>query len=303
MIEVKLLKLFETRLFFLIFITALMTQGCAMTANAPYVNASIEKSYALMYIEEIIKIYESALGRDPYTLEPRSPETRIIDSRIVEFERVAEFDYILPHSIGLWFLDFHLKLEDVNTISLDVKIEDGWITASNETSAYLIFSYESKEDGKEITYLGYIPRGILLHSNLDTPWGKEIAIRSSLELWGMLPPSTFLGNQYIVHFLSGELLLSQPVIQGENGIWTVERWCLTNDLHTAEPVINHSIPLSEEKTMLEYFRDLQSKVDAGYDLWLLQPYKVARKFIDTHFSPNHMIISASARIFASFDGY
>lgn len=293
MIEVKLLKLLKTSLFFLTLITTLMASGCGMEANYPYFNASIEKSHALMYIEEVIRIYESAPGKDPYTLEARPPETRIIDGRIIAFEKVAEFDYILPYSVGLWFLEFHLKPENIDTISLDVRIEDDWITASNETRAYLIFSY----DGEEITYLGYIPRSILLHSNLDTPWGKEIAIRSSLELWGMLPSSTFPGNQYIVHFLSGQLLLSQPVIQGENGIWTVERWWLNNSFNfdTEEYVVNHSIPLSEEKTMLEYFRDLQLKVDSGYNLWLLEPYEVARRFIDMHFSSNHMIIDVELK--------
>ena len=258
-------------LVFIIAVSGMM--GCSSSHHAGYVSRFHEES-AISHIYEIIEFYEAS-------------GISIVDSRIMEFEKVAEFDQIISDSIELWFLDFHLKLEDDQNIWLDATIEDDWIIHSNETRVYLIF--HSASEGTK--YIGHIPFGIYLHSNFDSIWGKEIAVRQTLETLEILSEVTFLGNRFIVYFLSGGLILSQPSIQGEYGIWAVERWWLDNsfDFDTGKLILNHASPLSQEKTMHEYFNKLQLEVSNGYELWRLEPYEVARRFIDDNFSANYQI--------------
>lgn len=134
----------------------------------------------------------------------------------------------------------------------------------------LVFSYENSTP----QYLGPIWGG---EADLSTLAGQEMALRIFLENRRLLPGETYSGDHIVVKFFlsTGEtcqLLLSQPVVQGEHGIWCVERWMDGNgSVYYVTP---------ETDTMIaEYYKELQNEVDQGHKPWLIDPLQVANEFI------------------------
>lgn len=96
---------------------------------------------------------------------------------------------------------------------------------------------------------------------MSRPAGQEIALRKFFKGKGILPHETFSGNHILVKFIlttgeTSQLLLSQPVKQGEQGIWTVERWMDTRGNEYYET------PETEE-TLAAYYAGLQAGADGG----------------------------------------
>ena len=98
---------------------------------------------------------------------------------------------------------------------------------------------------------------------------------------------TFPGNHVNVLFypyygLSGyedkaeesyTLILSQPVTQGETGIWCVDRWYdSAGNLHYAVP--------ETDLTMAEYYGQLQEACDQGHRPGLLDPIQAAAEYME-----------------------
>ena len=281
----KLFK-FTFRLLWILALTTFSSCSNNISENNLDINTAeyncIRHKYALLYINNVISRYEAL------------PGLYIHESKIIYFHKAAVFDHILPATVELWHLDFHLKPNDIDKVRLDVRIEDSWITNSNDNRVHLIFSHENTK----IKYIGYIPHWIA-RMGTQTNWEMEIALRQFLEYEGFLPFVTFPGNHYFAYFfhgnLNGRLLLSQPVIQGETGIWVVERWqdmeAIVNDAFPGNPIISvqHSLPLSVEKTMMEYFTELQRQFDDGKAHWLVDPYEVARRNLNNWLSPYAII--------------
>lgn len=114
-------------------------------------------------------------------------------------------------------------------------------------------------------------------------------------------PFTYVGNHvYLKYFpyldVDGDkrpyrtLVLSQPVIQGEGGVWAVERWL------DEYGCVYLYFP-DTGKPAAEYYANLQAECDAGQHPELLTPAGAARTFIKNSFDRE-----ASPESFAECDG-
>ena len=91
-------------------------------------------------------------------------------------------------------------------------------------------------------------------------------------------PYTYPGNHAIPEFLLSDgtearLVLSQPVRQGDSGIWCAERWM---DAFGS----TYFILPETDKTALEHYEDLQKECDAGRRPELLDRVGVALEYIN-----------------------
>lgn len=243
-------------------VAAMVVAGTVILNSSRQPKELTEQDYARQYIEQVIAQYQTEW-----------PEAQIVDSRIVKFERINEFDHLLEAPVGIWRLEYRLTPEDPGKIVLPggMQAVDGEITEDGSMGKpMLIFSYQEARP----EYLGAVWNG---ENDLTTPAGQETALRKFFEGKGLLAHETFSGNHVLVKFplTSGDtsqLLLSQPVKQGEQGIWAVERWKDTNGneyYHT---------PRTEE-TLEAYYKGLQNKADQETDPLLLDPLEVAVQYI------------------------
>lgn len=107
----------------------------------------------------------------------------------------------------------------------------------------------------------------------------ETMVRALLEDKGYITPETYEGNHVIVdvslHQQKGysdwRLLLSQPVKQGADGIWCVERW--SDELGH---LYYNYVSGAEEDT---YYTEQQAQCDEGHKVGLLNPEDVAMTFL------------------------
>ncbi len=104
-------------------------------------------------------------------------------------------------------------------------------------------------------------------------------VRALLEEKGYITPETYGGNHIIVdvslHQQKGysdwRLLLSQPVKQGDGGIWCVERW--SDEMGN---LYYNYVSGAEEDV---YYAEQQAQCDAGHKVGLLNPEDVAMTFL------------------------
>ncbi|OEF97364.1 M56 family metallopeptidase [Desulfuribacillus alkaliarsenatis] len=198
----------------------------------------------------------------------------IINREITRLEKVTSFDHILPSTVEIWRLEYRLQPDDINNVLLAGGMNeiDGWITEDESMGKpMLVFSYQ----GSKLQYLGMMRSGEADFTKIS---GQEMALQRFLEGKGILPRVTYSGNHIVVKFplSSGEtsqLLLSQPVLQGDEGMWCVERWMDGNgNLYYEMP--------NTDGFKADYYRELQERVDAGIDMSLLDPLQVALDFIN-----------------------
>lgn len=89
--------------------------------------------------------------------------------------------------------------------------------------------------------------------------------------WGDISQYTYPGNHWEFNGVTCTLILSQPVRQGDGGIWCVERWSDGNG--------NTILVLPDtDQSAQAYYEQLQSAVDAG-ETPLQTPYEVAADYI------------------------
>lgn len=212
---------------------------------------------------------------------------RIIDSKITKLERIAVFDDIIDYQIELWNLEYKLKPNDntEHAIERGTIIEDGWITEDNGMGkSCLIF----KIDGDEAILLDSSQAEEFDFERLSK---LEISVRDSLTHKGLLPNGAYEGNHIIIKFpvskdSYAELFMSQPVIQGENGIWAVEKW-KQEDGH-----IQNVYPgIDARRTDIsigEKYQELQNKFTSGEDLSLADPIEVAMDYIKYRLRQHHL---------------
>ncbi len=222
------------------------------------------EDYAKGFIEQEIEAYESSEWND----------VKIIDSKITRLEKIASFDNLISSPVEVWRLEYRMKPDDITKAVLPGGMNevDGWLTEdSSMGKPMLIFSYE----GSKVKYLGCTWSG---ENDFTTLSGQEAALRIFFEGIGLLPNETYSGNHIIVKFplSTGEicrLFLSQPVVQGDSGIWCVERWMDENG------TVYHAAPKTDALTA-DYYKDLQKQCDDGHKSWLLDPLQVAIEYIN-----------------------
>lgn len=199
---------------------------------------------------------------------------KFVDEEIRSLEKLSIFDNIIFSPVELWKLEFRLKPESTEDIVLTggMAIEDGWlIDYGNMGRPYLTFTY----DNDQLVYLG---NANTLEFELDSLASQETAIRIMLENMGLLSNETYDTKHVVIKFPlstgeTSQLLLSQPVVQGDKGIWIVERGMDGNGN------IYHATPHPEEDIRIEdYYKDLQEESEKG-DSWLLDPVEVGYDYI------------------------
>ena len=75
------------------------------------------------------------------------------------------------------------------------------------------------------------------------------------------------------------LTLSQPVKQGDGGIWCVERWSDGSNIYLW-------YPQDTDLSAADYYAQLQAQADAGEADWALAPHKVALQMVQQWYSWN-----------------
>jgi beta-lactamase regulating signal transducer with metallopeptidase domain len=254
--------------------------------NEERTDLSIEE-YADQYIEETIAAYNT----DDYYF-------KIVEKKIIKLEKIAYIEGLLPEdTLEIWSLEYRLRPEDMSKIILagGMNEEDGWITEdSSMGKPMLVFAHE----GSAPQFLGVIWSG---EANLATPAGQETALRVFLETKDMLPQETYSGNHIVVKFplSTGEtcqLLLSQPIIQGDHGIWCIERWMDGNG------TVYHETPKTDIRS-LEYFQELQNEVDQGHKPGLIDPLQVAIEWINNDLGQNVSLNELEPKYSATVDDF
>lgn len=222
------------------------------------------EDYAWQFIDGEIAMYENAEWGD----------FKFIDKKIIKLEKLASFDNILPSPVELWRLEYRLKPENLDEVVIagGMQVVDGWITEdSSMGKPNLVFTYENNN----LIYLG---NSNTLEFGMNTLASQEITIRIMLENMGLLPNETYKGNHVVMKFPlstgeTSQLLLSQPVKQGNTGIWAVERWMDGNG------TIYHEVPSYEEDIkILDYYKNLQEQ-SKEYNKHLLDPIEVGYEYI------------------------
>lgn len=232
------------------------------------------EDYANQYIQEQIDILEAS----------KLNNVKILDKKITKLELVGTFDNLLSYPLEIWTLEYRLKPDDIKNVVLagGMNEEDGWITENSSMGKpMMVFSYKNPGKNNNPEYLGNVWHGEM---DLSTLAGQETALRIMLESRGLLAKESYSGNHALVKFplSTGEncqLLLSQPVIQGDTGIWCVERWMDgTGNLY-------YEIP-DTDRMISDYYQDLQVEVDNGKSPELRDPLNVALDWINNSLGQN-----------------
>ncbi|MDP3386940.1 MAG: M56 family metallopeptidase, partial [Eubacteriales bacterium] len=229
----------------------------------PKQSALTVEDHAEQYVGEIIKGYENADYQ----------AFKVVEHKITSLNKLATFEDIYDVPVELWAIEYRLKPDNIQNVMFAGGMNeiDGWITEdSSMGKPVLVFSYKNAKP----QFLGHIWHGETRLSNLAE---QETALRVFLENEGLLPRETYSGNHIVVKFPlstgeTSQLFLSQPVNQGEQGIWCVERWM------DGSGTAYHVTP--ETDTMIaEFYVKLQTEVENGQKQWLLDPLQVANEFI------------------------
>ncbi|MBY0011208.1 M56 family metallopeptidase [Paenibacillus typhae] len=198
----------------------------------------------------------------------------IVDSEMTVFEQAGRVEGLLPEPLELWRLEYRLEPDDLSKLPLagGMNAVDGEITEdSSMGKPLLVFAYE----GDTPRYEGVIWSA---EYDLGTPAGRETALQVFFERKGMLEHETYSGNHAIAKFVMSDgttahLLLSQPAVQGDSGIWVVERWKDGNGYEYYEAP-DTSLPSAD------YFAGLQAEADQRQQAAeLLDPAQAAAAFV------------------------
>lgn len=239
--------------------------GCSSVFNEIKDEDMTVEDYAWGFIDKEIEMYENA----------EYGGFKVIDKKIISLKRLSSFDNILSNPVELWRLEYRLKPENIDEVMVagGMQVEDGWITEdSSMGKPNLVFTYE----GDRLIYLG---NANTLEFEINSLSTQEVAIRILLENLDVLPKETYDSSHVLIKFPlstgeTSQLLLSQPVSQGPNGIWVVERWMDGNG------TIYHEIPYFEENIKIQdYYENLQEQVDNGHNPWMLDPVEVGYDYI------------------------
>jgi len=174
-------KLFKISCAAIFIIAALFTAGCR--CGAPYaVGAGTVDYYARLHINELaerltVGVFSAGdhVGNRP---------ANIIDTQIITFEKVAEFDSIATDMVELWRLDFALLTDDFECCSLrwgtfspDSAGLVGHHTGWNDARVLLVFT-RAYDDGNRVIFHGSIPW------YTEETYGMEEAARMLLLIGG-----------------------------------------------------------------------------------------------------------------------
>ncbi|HWQ77560.1 MAG TPA: M56 family metallopeptidase [Anaerovoracaceae bacterium] len=265
-------------------------QGGDLQENGVQGETLTVEDYAEQFVRDQLAVYETAKRAD----------FKIIDTQITKLERLDRFENMFDYPVELWHIEYRWKPDDIHNAALsmgNVNIEwiiadkEGWILEdSSKGFSALVFSYERPEP----RYLGRIFTNDGVNGNGDTVAGRETLLRVHFEEQGLLPHETYKGEHIVVKFplSTGEtcqLLLSQPVTEGDSGIWCVERWMDGNGTvyyDTPQYDLTDYAPGETDGTALDYYRVLQEQCESGQNTWRLDPLEVSMDYINNGLGQN-----------------
>ncbi len=223
-------------------------------------------------VEELANNYIAYVSEHFQEDAPEGYEVSIVESKLTGLERIARFENMTDGPVELWQLAYRLKPDDLSKVMFagGMSEEDGWITETGSPgSPVLIVGFQ----GEKPVYMGNTWTLSLMEEG-----GAENALRIYLERTGLLPPETYPGSHFTARFAmsNGEvyrLILSQPVRQGEGGIWCVER-CLYPGGGVS------LISPNPDGEAMDTYEQLQADSDTGHTVYLLDPAQAALEYIN-----------------------
>lgn len=258
-------------------VVAAVAVGCAIWSAPEKVNDS--NDIARMEEEKIASAVESQ-------------GSHIIDREVLSSEGHYRVEGLLGEGIAVevWSGECQFQLDSDKPLQLPegVTQEGDYLYLESEKYAFGAMSLpEPDESGvAEFSYteeqaaLFGVCFGSIYPYELTMPQEEMgTIVRALLEEKGYLTPETYPGNHIIVdvslHQQKGysdqRLLLSQPVKQGDGGIWCVERW--SDELGN---LYYNYVSSAEEDA---YYAEQQAQCDEGHKVGLLNPEDVAMTFL------------------------
>lgn len=258
-------------------VVAAVAVGCAIWSAPEKVNDS--NDIARMEEEKIASAVESQ-------------GSHIIDREVLSSEGHYRVEGLLGEGIAVevWSGECQFQLDSDKPLQLPegVTQEGDYLYLESEKYAFGAMSLpEPDESGvAEFSYteeqaaLFGVCFGSIYPYELTMPQEEMgTMVRALLEEKGYLTPETYPGNHIIVdvslHQQKGysdqRLLLSQPVKQGDGGIWCVERW--SDEMGN---LYYNYVSGAEEDA---YYAEQQAQCDEGHKVGLLNPEDVAMTFL------------------------
>ena len=258
-------------------VVAAVAVGCAIWSAPEKVNDS--NDIARMEEEKIASAVESQ-------------GSHIIDREVLSSEGHYRVEGLLGEGIAVevWSGECQFQLDSDKPLQLPegVTQEGDYLYLESEKYAFGAMSLpEPDESGvAEFSYteeqmaLFGVCFGSIYPYELTMPQEEMgTMVRALLEEKGYLTPETYPGNHIIVDvslyqqkgYSDQRLLLSQPVKQGDGGIWCVERW--SDEMGN---LYYNYVSGAEEDA---YYAEQQAQCDAGHKVGLLNPEDVAMTFL------------------------
>lgn len=258
-------------------VVAAVAVGCAIWSAPEKVDDS--NDIARMEEEKIVSMVESQ-------------GSHIIDREVMQATQHARVDGLLGEGIAVevWSGECQYQLDSDKPLQLPegVTQEGDYLYLESEKYAFGAMSLpEPDESGvAEFSYteeqaalFGVCFGSLRFYEQTMPQEEMGTMVRALLEEKGYLTPETYPGNHIIVdvslHQQKGysdqRLLLSQPVKQGDSGIWCVERW--SDEL--GHLYYNYVSGAEEDA----YYAEQQAQCDEGHKVGLLNPEDVAMTFL------------------------
>ena len=258
-------------------VVAAVAVGCAIWSAPEKVDDS--NDIARMEEEKIVSMVESQ-------------GSHIIDREVMQATQHARVDGLLGEGIAVevWSGECQFQLDSDKPLQLPegVTQEGDYLYLESEKYAFGAMSLpEPDESGvAEFSYteeqaalFGVCFGSLRFYEQTMPQEEMGTMVRALLEEKGYLTPETYPGNHIIVdvslHQQKGysdqRLLLSQPVKQGDSGIWCVERW--SDEL--GHLYYNYVSGAEEDA----YYAEQQAQCDEGHKVGLLNPEDVAMTFL------------------------
>lgn len=212
----------------------------------------------------------------------------IIDREELSREQHFHQDGLLSENVAVevWSAKCRYRLDSDEPLQLPdgVTQEGEWLYVNSDW--YVFGAGNIPKDGEMVSYteeeMALLGRYLGSLRKYELTMSQEeigTMVRALLEENGYLAPETYPGNHVVVdvslHQQKGysdwRLLLSQPVKQGTDGIWCVERW--SDELGH---LYYNYVSSAEEDA---YYAEQQAQCDEGHKVGLLNPEDVAMTFL------------------------
>ena len=216
------------------------------------------------------------------------PHVQIAETRIDRLEKLGEYEHPTSGTIELWAFNFSLRVEYEPFVRFSganaQPCPQGWTHPTallGNFVSHLVFARR----GDDLTLLGPIDWSMNIGvPEAEMPWTTEMLLIQFLEHKNLLLPVTFPGNHRFVYVRMDEggsymrFLLSQPVTQGDGGIWTIDRWQNFTRFWSNDAFFYH--PQCDTLNVAEFYAQQQRRFDAGELPHLGDPAAVVRAFLD-----------------------